>query len=38
MDLDYDQLHKQALSDLTNRAKGGVALYPAVWLVITLSY
>jgi diguanylate cyclase (GGDEF)-like protein len=38
MDLDYDQLHKQALSDLTNRAKGGIALYPAIWLVITLPY
>lgn len=33
-----EQLRKQALTDLTNRAKGGIGLYPAIWLVITLSY
>lgn len=33
-----EQLQKQALIDLTNRAKSGIALYPAIWLVIALSY
>ncbi|MFT5657210.1 MAG: diguanylate cyclase (GGDEF)-like protein [Gammaproteobacteria bacterium] len=33
-----EQLQKYALKDLTNRAKGGIALYPAIWFVITLSY
>lgn len=34
----YDQLQKQSLIDLTKRAKGGILIYPALWLVISLSY
>lgn len=33
-----DQLKKQALIDLSNRAKSGISLYPIIWLIITLSY
>jgi diguanylate cyclase (GGDEF)-like protein len=32
------KLHKQALADLTHRAKGGIGIYLAIWFIITLYY
>ena len=38
MDISHQQLAKQALQDLSNRARGGIFIYLLVWLVITISY
>jgi diguanylate cyclase (GGDEF)-like protein len=38
MDISQEQLSRQALKDLTNRARGGIFIYLLVWLVITISY
>lgn len=38
MDGNTEQLNRQALLDLTNRAKGGIAIYFLAWLLITLPF
>lgn len=34
----HEQLHAQALKDLSNRSKSGIFMYIVVWFVITISF